>query len=385
MQYSSIVAVVCMAAMYSLAHNSVYEGFTKDVLIPFVPNSINDGIPFTNKAQVDIRIGIGNATAVYRPTLDTGTCGYVLSAKQFPDWQPGNLSQYPIGWEFLSSSKRLYSGHWIPKEVVFTAASVEVKAYFPILVVEDLTICPNYNETIDTNTCPTPLSGDSPVVTHLPEGVSLFGVGFGRQQDGQPQGNSDKNPFLNIISINGTHNKAGSDFRNGFIITKEGITIGLTEGNTHGMTFTQLNDGPHKEDDSLDWLPVPVCIAVDDMNCVNGTALFDTGISQSYLTLPLGTHVQRHKATSPSSGGNVSVLNDGSHVKLYFGSRIEDDFYVVNFTTEIRDQTPDMVITTLANPNIKAPFINTGSHFLRAWNVAFDAEGGRFGFRKVVV
>ncbi|KAH8597532.1 hypothetical protein B0O99DRAFT_670558 [Bisporella sp. PMI_857] len=370
----------------AMASPSLYSGFTTEVLIPFVASEANSVVPFTDRVRVALTVGSGPSAISRSPSLDTGTCGFVLSTTGIPNWPPANLSDYPIGWEFLSSSKKLYSGHWIPEDIYFGNAGVEVKARIPILAVEDTVICPNYNETTDTNSCPTPVEGTPPTVTHLPEGISLFGVGFGRQADGQPQGDPDKNAFLNVLSINGISTE-GDHFRNGYLITKDGITVGLTASNTNGFSFVDLKEGIHHSTHPLDWKPVPACIAVDAMTCVNGTALIDTGITHSYLTLPLGSPVNRHTAKSPSSNADVQVLDENSYVQVRFDTgtgRIDDNFTVVNSTTtSITDHTPNLVITTLASPAVRPPYINTGTHFLRTWDVAFDAVGGRFGFREI--
>jgi len=373
---------------------SIYSPFTTEILIPFHPNRNNSILPFTDTVKIDITIGGGPTAKSLTPTIDTGTCGYIISTERLPHWPPENLTAYPVGWEYLSSSKRLYSGRWIPHDIYYnTSSGVEAKANLPILAVENRTTCSNYDRTTGTNSCPIPASGVPAEVTHLPTGISLFGVGFGRQVDGQPQGDPDKNPFLNLKTIDGADITSSETFRNGYIITKDGIIIGLTERNTAEMVFTNLKHGIRDHNEyPLDWAPVPACIAVDGIPCVNGTALIDTGIPHSYLTLPMYqpdgaiTPVHRHTATSPSTGANVQVLDDGSHVQIRFGNgadEVDDDYHVVNSTLyEIRDQTPDMVITTLADPTKRPPFVNTGRHFLRAWEVGFDAVGGRYGFRR---
>lgn len=355
---------------------------SSSALVPYVYSAANAALPFTDPLLIDIVIGdfSTNTTTALRPLIDTGTCGYVVSAADLLNWPPANLSDYPLGWEFLSSSKKLYSGRWIPQDVLFPGAAVEVRARFPVLAVEDTAICPGYNESTDTNSCAAPTNGTA---LHLPKGISLFGVGFGRQGDGQPQGNPDKNPFLNVVSVDGVETSGGTGKWNaGYIITKDGFSLGLTGENTAGMDFVELEEGVNHEEYPMDWLPVSVCIAVDEIPCVNGTALLDTGISQAYLTLPLSLNgsIHRHTAQSPSSGADVLVLDDGSRVQLAFGDGLVDGFAVVNATTtNITDSTPTMVITTLSST--KAPYINPGRHFYRGWEVAFDAVGGRLGFR----
>jgi hypothetical protein len=90
-------------------------------------------------------------------------------------------------------------------------------------------VCPDYDEAIDTPTCPAP----SGPVESMPTNIRLMGVSFGRQPDSQPQGNPDKNPLLNIYNIAGVTVPVlgSSSYRPGYIIAKNGITVGLTNAN----------------------------------------------------------------------------------------------------------------------------------------------------------
>lgn len=189
--------------------------------------------------------------------------------------------------------QKLYSGHWIPKDIYFINSDVDVKARIPILAVEAVTICPDYNETTDTNICPTPANSTAPVVTPMPAGIQVMGVGFGRELDGQPQGTPDKNAFLNVRTIDGLSVLDNPLFRNGYVITQDGITIGLTASNTAGMNFSKLTLRPNATD-PRDWSPIECCMAVDSANCTAGkcthrhrskpnvhdTSLGDTGPSK---------------------------------------------------------------------------------------------------------
>lgn len=361
-------------------YTNLYSGFTTEVLIPFYlePGNEPPNAPFTEKVRVNVTLTNSAGSETWHPSIDTGTCGYVISKDNFPGPIPADA---PVGWEFLSSSKILYSGHWVDIDAFYTDAPVEVKARFPVLVVDNRSVCPGYDVTVDTNVCPSPTS-----IVHEPEGIALFGVGFGRQSDGQPQGDPDKNPFLNIISIDGIATNGSTQFRNGFTISEEGVRIGLTGANTAGVSFAKLFPGIHHENYPLDWAPVPSCISVNEtQSCVKGTALIDTGIAHSYLTLPTTYSIRLKDTRSPSSGAAVKVLEHGSVMKIDLGPYspyAAQDEFVVGDVNEIKNgPVPDMVITTLSDK--KLPFVNTGRHFLRSWKVTFDAVGGRLGFKRV--
>ena len=371
-----------LSSLFRLHHESDYRRFSLEVLIPFDYSAVNAIVPFTEDVFTTVQVGTGTTAKNYNPIIDTGTCGLVISANGFPEWTNSTTSEYPIGWEFLSSSKRLYSGHWILKGLQFMNAGVEVTSRVPILAVEEVTICPNYNETTDTNICPTPTSGPSPVVTSMPTGIQVMGVGFGREADGQPQGTPDKNPFLNIQTIDGHAVSGDRAFRNGYIISKEGITIGLTGSNIAGMKFAKLaprlTNSSTPSSNSRDWAAVEVCMSINGAACTPGSGLIDTGVAQSYMTLPLGTLANRTI---------YPLLDNGSTVDIQFGSPgtiVACENFTVGDEDGIEEGiVPSSVRLSLADPSTNPPHVNTGRHFLRGWKLAFDAVEGRLGFGPV--
>ncbi|KAK2616416.1 hypothetical protein QQS21_000658 [Conoideocrella luteorostrata] len=360
----------------------VYDAFTIQATIPYYSSRTNAAVPFTKDVgtEIKLRSDSGLMSRAYLPIIDTGSCGFLFSAADLPDWTKEEASKYPAGWEFLSSSKILYSGHWIPRDIFFTYAKVEIKARVPILAVETKTHCPQYNGTRDRDVCPAALEGTSPGTIHMPTGIRVMGVGFGREHDGMPQGTPDKNPFINVQSIDGVNLIGNPKFRNGFIVNKHGITIGLTGSNTAGMHFSKLSLRENHAD-SRDWAQVEGCMAVDGMECITGPALIDTGVSQMYMTLPLGTKVKRT---------NPPVLDDGSVVEIQIGPQknrkfiAKEKFTVGDAEGEEDGVVPSSVRLSLADPRKNPPHFNTGRHFLRAWEMAFDSDGGFFGLGKVV-
>lgn len=355
---------------------AVYTAFTIQAFIPFDPSTANDRVPFTDDVRTAVQVRSGDTSKTFHPIIDTGSCGFVVSAADLPGWNKTDASRHPSGWEFLSSSKILYSGHWIPRDLYFTNAGVEVHARIPVLAVETRTHCPNYNRTRDTSRCATPTDGSKTTVTNMPKGIRVLGVGFGREKDGQPQGTPDKNAFLNVRTIDRVNVKGNARFRNGYSITKDGITIGLTKANTVNMKFFKLSlrnkgSGPH------DWAAIGCCMSVDGAACTRGTALVDTGVAQMYMTLPLGTKV--HRKEPP-------VLNNGSVVDVTLGAPskiVASEKFTVGDAAGIRNGVvPSSVRLTLADPRRNEPHVNTGRHFLRAWRMSFDSDGGFLGFGK---
>jgi hypothetical protein len=68
-----------------------------------------------------------------------------------------------------------------------------------------------------------------------PHGISMMGIGFGRRHDHQAQSGPDRNPFLNINAEDGPNPER---VRRGYIVTRQGIHIGLTSANTQGVSPT---------------------------------------------------------------------------------------------------------------------------------------------------
>lgn len=210
--------------------------------------------------------------------------------------------------------------------------------------------------------------GYLPPITYWPSGIRIMGVGWARQGDGMPQGGGDKNPFLDIVSISGQE-VSESSFRAGYVITKKGIQIGLTGENMKGMRMLGLDKISGMK---YDWGAIPACISIDDQACVNGTALLDTGLENSYITVP--------SSTSFTTVENSTSLINGSVVKIDFGNGVAVDEFVVG--KDIEDGTTPTKVS-MTRSDIRVPFVNTGRHVYRAWDVAFDAVGGRVGFRAV--
>lgn len=361
---------------------AAYSAFTIQALIPFDYSETNNAVPFTDdvRTAITIKSDSGVTSKSFHPIIDTGSCGFVVSAADLPDWTKAEASKYPKGWQFLSSSKILYTGHWIPKDIYFTNAKVEVKARIPILAVETRTHCPDYNRTADNGVCPMPTNGENTAATQMPEGIRVMGVGFGREHDGMPQGTPDKNSFINIQTINGVKVIGNPKFRSGYTLNKSGIIVGLTESNMAGMELVKLSLTKNPAD-SRDWSQVEGCMAVDGSKCFPGPALIDTGVSQMYMTLPLGTKVNRK---------NPPVLDDGSIVQIQIGPQpnskyIATEKFTVGDTKGMETGiVPSSVRLSLADPKTNPPHVNTGRHFLRKWQVAFDSEGGYFGIGKAL-
>ncbi|RDL30373.1 uncharacterized protein BP5553_10251 [Venustampulla echinocandica] len=345
---------------------------TRELIIPY-SNVSSNLPPFTNDPEISFRL----SNRTYGVIIDTGTTGLVLSAAMLPNWDPSTASAHPVGWEFLSSSKLLWIGVWIPQEIHFlTTENISVVASVPVLAITKSYTCPRYNARTDGPNCFDPTESEE-----MPDDILLLGVGFARQSDGQPQGTPDKNPLLNIILVDGEKIAPSDRLNSGYRISQEGVSLGIPQRDLD--EFSILNLQPGNTNDSRDWGPVPACIRVGDSPCVEADALIDTGIPQMYMTVPFSMPVERHTEPSLSSGANVSVLDDGQIVEILFG---RPGNYVAryNFTVgdhDARDTSLAPVQAITRRSAIISPFVNTGRHLLRGYEVMFDAVEGRYGFK----
>lgn len=347
-------------------------------LSTFIPfQNADTNIPTWNNAPI---LSFTVDGEVYNATMDTGSTGLLLSAADLADYDPETAAGYPIGWQFYTSSKVLEAGNWIPKTVQFANMTATV----PVLAVTNRTVCPWYNLSTNTNYCPTSTDGQQAVVTSMPTGVKYLGVGFGREYNGQPQGTPDKVPFLNIASINGQElynnclpssacNSNQACLHQGYIINSTGVTVGITDQNMQGFTFTELALNHSYSDDPRDWTQTPACISVNGETCEPGSVLLDTGVDQAYLTIPPSVPIGL-------AAGNK--LADNQSVTIYFGSEspYNTSYQFVIGQSGTTTEPTEVIVTQTAS---KSVFFNTGRHFYRGFDVLYDAACGRLGLRMI--
>jgi len=341
--------------------------------------------PMTNAPQLRFEVRSPpdfRVPAPARPftvTMDTGSTGVVISAVDLPGYSRNEEARKANeGWEYLSSSKRLWIGHWVMRDLVFNPGADEVIARVPVLAVEKEMICPNWDEKVNLPDCEKPTE-----TKESPPGIAYMGVGFGREHDGQPQGTPDKNPLLNIASIDGKPVAPGS-MRSGYIVTAKGVHVGLTRANTTGFSYVKLQGrslnaaGQPASSDPRDWPQATMAVSVNGAPAQTGAVLVDTGIAQMYLTVSNPSALPTTAIPNPSrKGATATGLANSTEVKVSFP---DDAAPVAEYRFQVGSpQAPTAVIVT--RPSDQA-FVNTGRHMLRQFDVLFDADGGWFGLRR---
>ncbi|MCJ1473351.1 hypothetical protein MMC13_002002 [Lambiella insularis] len=369
--YGLVLATLCTFTSGSsnvLAADADFSNGTVTSFIPFSNATTNPNFQYVP----NLDFTIGNYTS--HAPMDTGSTGILMAAKHVPGFPPDNCT---YGSEYLSSSKRLYEGCWINSTFKFSSIAV---AEVPVLAVSSLCICSQFSS--ETNKCTVPTTNCT-----SNSGVQYIGVGFGRERAGQTEGDTDKNPFINIISVNGSDVKPGT-MHTGYTITAAGVHLGLTSSNTVDFFTTQLDPGPYHSQDPHDWASIPACISVDGAPCVLGTSLFDTGFDNSYLRSDTPLHniyclcLDMTSTPAPPCPDNCTrQLLPGHTVQVFIGSAPNYTAYYNLLGGEIGNPMSPCAISPQAPQPGNGAYINTGRLFYRGFEALFDAEGGWYGLR----
>ncbi|KAL6863990.1 hypothetical protein J3F83DRAFT_744212 [Trichoderma novae-zelandiae] len=312
------------------------------------------------------------------PVLDTGSNGLLLDALDL-NITNATLAQYAPGYQYLSSSTKLYRGSWIPFTLEFAGPSgepVNVTAEIPVLVVNETLKCAGYQDEWEAY-CP---KDHTSSFDPRPRGTRWWGIGFGRESDGQLRATPDKNALINIKSINGVDVSSSENYRAGYSLRRDGVVVGLTEENTRGYRWTKLQKQREFSDDPRDWKNVSGCVSIAGGDCRSSNVLVDTGLTRSYLS----TADTSVRLVPSNTSSTAMVLAAGQNVLVRFGSGVGDEGVQYNFTVGDASslEDPDEVRTKLVGDG-KEEKINTGVYFYREWESAFDADGGWWGMKYV--
>lgn len=320
---------------------------------------------------------------------DTGSSNILLPAANVVGYDAQNCD---FGYEFLSSSKRLYQGCWVKdSEIVFMDddQTAVATATVPVLAVASEVICPWYSGT--SGKCPDKPASATTTSTVIPTpDIAYLGVGFGREKTGEIGGTPNYNAFLNLASL-GKDGEAvdKAAYKAGYLIAQDGVHVGLTENNTEGdWKYLKLAKQTAFGNDPMDWQQAPMCVSINGSPCQTGSLLVDTGIKQMYVDVipETGLNYKIANVTNPSrKDTTVTALSSGTDVQIFF----PDDKNTVgyyNFTVgENRNPAePVYAIPSKKSTGTEADvFVNTGVHFLRDFEVLFDAVDGYYGIRYV--
>jgi hypothetical protein len=244
--------------------------------------------------------------------------------------------------------------------------------------------------------------------------TAMMGVGFSRNSNQMPDGIAGANPFLNLTPM------TNSAMRAGYIITPNGVTLGLTGTNTAGYTFGQIAQGTAPDaafyaslpgyisgqgftaySQSLtgsamnlpawlssysgakpltlnEWQPLPGCVQVSGtVGTVSGCGqvLMDTGVSDMFIHIPSTTYNGSVDLTQNTV--TVSILRQNS-ADLTTPASAQAAF---QFGNTVPGGIPNTVSVYLDAGTASTSFINSSVWSLALFNYMFDGVGGFVGLQ----
>ena len=397
---SSIILVLSaaylMEAAKTLAGQCSHDGTvlhpdtTFTATIPWVERPEDGLFDFVSEPTVHARFTKDDSLDITKKPVelmvDTGSCGIVLAKSVLDDWEEDEATTTNEGYLFLSSSKRLYPGHWVWRNIFYDRRNV--KSRVKILVISQSIYCPNYIIGNDGRECKN--AKDSKI--NSSPNTTMMGIGFGRTEDGQAEGTPDKNPLLNIKEIQST--PIEDEYWPGYIITSRGLKIGLTRENFERIGFADRQIHLPKPDISeydetpphlYPWSELRGCMSIDHTPspCLESSVLLDTGVNQSYIRVkgdPANASTWPPWISKwPSHVENrTRYLDAGLSVHVEFGTPgIASVSYV---TGDSSNPVTPKYVNQYFRKNVSLPYLNTGRNVFRAWEVAFDPVRGTVSF-----
>jgi hypothetical protein len=317
---------------------------TASFSLPLVPDSRSTSAP---ELLLAVSVGGGADRTV---EVDTGSRGLVVARsgvgpRATDTGRPGRVE--------YTSDGLVLSGEYLMAPVTFHTTQGTV-ATVPVRVLA-----------VDSSSCDAryPRCRPDTSVEH----VGVLGTGYGDYaRTGDPP-TTEVNPFLQLQAM-----QDGSA-RRGYVITRSGITLGLTAADTAGFRQVPLARPPGSAGLPGDWAGAPGCLALADYGgqprC--GTILVDTGIATMIVGLDAA---QRPPALARS-------IPNGTRIRIGL-----PDFTDPALDYTVTTGATDDPLAPRGDPAARwssrsQPFVNTGRHLLAGYDYLFDADAGRIGFR----
>ncbi|XPS76528.1 hypothetical protein M3J09_008579 [Ascochyta lentis] len=348
--------------------------YTESIFLPYIYKFSPKHVPQIQTTIDDVEIEM---------PVDTGSTMTLIGASILPNI---NKSIGTPAHHFFTSSKILYVGRLVELPITFHGESgSQAIARVPILLVDKSWTCPWYDPSTPAGQfgCPQGPNGEEAVVRDTSK-ITYMGVGFGRNgpKDGMPYASPKVNAFLNVETINGRKTSPQS-MRLGYEISSLGVHLGLTEATVQDFAFTSLEPGLTHDEDRRDWAMVKMCFSIDGKGQHCGPGLVDTGIAQMYVRAEEGFTIPQIVIRNPNQNGTAKMVKrvkPGTKLAVGFPSLAEP---VMSYGVVVGAGSSIEPSYVFPEASLRPPFINTGRNLLWGYSIAFDAVGGRFGFRPV--
>ena len=360
-----LLATTCLAAPIAsgpaMAQFNLYPAGATSVFVPYVNGQMNymqNGVLMNRAPQLWVRLDAGSnvgTTALF--TMDTGSTGIIASSEIFPttgQQSLGSGSQYysssgvQLNGQFYATTVNIMNGNQPGSTAITTASVVALQA--------------------QTQTCRFTNKGcqASAPGTQV-RGVAYMGVGFDRGESAITpplSAGTNVNPFININ---------GNSQNQGYLVTNNGVYLGLTNALTANYAFVKLApNAAAAGQQAAAWTQAPMTIAVGGATG-SGLILPDSGIGYSFLTPPAGSNI----ATVNCNGD--SCASSGQLVQIFLPGQTSPQLATYNFITgsHTNPLAPDPVQVVPGS----TVFINTGRQFYAGFNYFFDSTNGFVGYQ----
>jgi len=359
------VAMMGMAASAAGQTWNLYDGYVSAPSISFAPmNYRSDGQNLNQAAIISLTMSNGtNGTLTNGFVMDTGSTGIIATADKF---QPGaNDKAVGTGFQYYSSSGRQENGTFYQTDVVINDKEGNAVATSQVTVLQ-----------VTSVTCRFTDKGCVP--SSNPTGVAYMGVGFDRGVSSltPPSPFNNTNPFTNVVSL--ANGAPMANYRQGYRITNDGVTLGISTATTSGFGFVKLQPDTAGTQPDPAWLSAPMTVAVNGA-AGNGNILPDSGIDYAFLTPPPGTVVQTGPCPQPPGGNGCIVPSSNTQIDIFLpGQTAPVGSYTFNTGDTGNPTQPSSVQVIADGPSI---FINTGRQFYAGFEYVYDAVGGFVGYR----
>ena len=398
--HQSAGQLVVLAALASVvpmpAHAqtwSSYSGYTQSYTLPYASGgSAPDG-------AISVDVSVGSYSGPVR--LDTGSRGLWMNAK----YAPPNYKSGTPGYLFYWSSGHANIGYWYPAKVTLTNAVAQggaaptATATVPVLFVDRVQCLAGSWP----NACPSP-GKPQPVGDGA---IGMMGIGFDRTGHGTGYGNSTPNPtgpgtsdnlqildpFLNLSDM-----QAGT-MRAGYILSRNGITLGLTTENTASganggaspYAYAKLlpTGRPPVKGAPADWRVMAGSVVLGGRTYESAQAVVDVGIPNALLATSdnaaLPGQIAKGKLSYLSSASGKMQIN-----LLGLPGMVGYSFSVPN-PGKMPSSNPGVTPTNIAVSEAQEVWwtgespdtlINTGIYALNAFNYLYDATDGYIGLQR---
>jgi len=280
--------------------------------------------------------------------MDTGSTGIVVSSEHYVP-KAGDAEGGPGRIVYNSSGRVLQGTNWTTDvEILASPGRPAAAARVQVLRVERITCLAHARD------C-TP--------RERPSGVAFMGIGFDRDGAQGSVPGTPRNPFIALAWL--ASGAPASRVRAGYIVTRDGIHLGMTPELTRAFALVKLQPKGTSVGSLPEWQAAALTVSVDGITG-SGTSLMDTGINYMFLSPPAGTALIHGHPAPP-----------GTRIAIWLpGQKPPNAAY--SFT--VGDASNPLHPAKVEVVHDPRTFVNTGRMFLQGFDYLYDAAGGYVGY-----